>query len=132
MARMDPLLRHAITPPVFNGGKIHRERLVDGIHANIPRKLVVVAGPLAEEGLCENGLLLSECQDDACTWHKGELCSDIDCPANHAAIPTVTDWGLLVMTILLLIAAKVRFGRRAGHLQTTTGRTVVGSDGAES
>jgi len=45
MARMDPLLRHAITAPVFGAGKIHRERLVDVIHANIPRKLVVVAAP---------------------------------------------------------------------------------------
>jgi LuxR family maltose regulon positive regulatory protein len=42
---MDPLLRHAITPPVFGAGKVHRERLVDVIHANIPRKLVVVAAP---------------------------------------------------------------------------------------
>jgi ATP/maltotriose-dependent transcriptional regulator MalT/DNA-binding SARP family transcriptional activator len=45
MARMDPILRHSITPPVFDEGKIHRERLVDGIHANIPRKLVVIATP---------------------------------------------------------------------------------------
>jgi DNA-binding SARP family transcriptional activator len=42
---MDPLLRHAITPPEFDKGKIHRERLVDSIHANIPRKLIVIAAP---------------------------------------------------------------------------------------
>lgn len=45
MAGMDPLLRHAITPPEFDKGKIHRERLVDSIHANIPRKLIVIAAP---------------------------------------------------------------------------------------
>ncbi len=45
MAGLDPLLKHAITPPVFDKGKIHRERLVDTIHANIPRKLIVIAAP---------------------------------------------------------------------------------------
>lgn len=45
MAGLDPLLKHAITPPIFDGGKIHRERLVDTIHANIPRKLIVIAAP---------------------------------------------------------------------------------------
>ncbi len=45
MARMDPILRHSITPPVFDEGKLHRERLVDGIHANIPKKLIVIATP---------------------------------------------------------------------------------------
>lgn len=45
MARMDPILRHAITPPVFDRGKFHRARLVDEIHANTPRKLIVIAAP---------------------------------------------------------------------------------------
>lgn len=46
MASRDPLIRHAITPPAFderNG--IHRERLVDAIHRNMPRKLIAVAAP---------------------------------------------------------------------------------------
>jgi ATP/maltotriose-dependent transcriptional regulator MalT/DNA-binding SARP family transcriptional activator len=45
MSTLDPLFKHAVTPPVFGRGKIHRERLVDLLHANIPRKLVVVAAP---------------------------------------------------------------------------------------
>ncbi|GMR10593.1 MAG: hypothetical protein BMS9Abin28_1414 [Anaerolineae bacterium] len=46
MASRDPLIRHAINPPVFdvrNG--IHRERLVDAIHGNMPRKLIAIAAP---------------------------------------------------------------------------------------
>jgi LuxR family maltose regulon positive regulatory protein len=45
MAELEPLIRHAITPPAFNRTKLHRERLVDSIHANIPRKLIVIAAP---------------------------------------------------------------------------------------
>src|SRR3990170_8399204 len=46
MAKTDALLRHAITPPAFDArAKLHRERLVDGIHANIPRKLIAIAAP---------------------------------------------------------------------------------------
>ena len=45
MAKHDTVLRHAITPPAFDQNKLHRERLVDMIHANIPRKLIVIATP---------------------------------------------------------------------------------------
>lgn len=45
MAKLDTVLRHAITPPAFDQTKLHRERLVDMIHANIPRKLIVIATP---------------------------------------------------------------------------------------
>ncbi len=46
MASRDPLIRHAITPPAFDPRTdLHRERLVDVIHANIPRKLVAIGAP---------------------------------------------------------------------------------------
>ena len=45
MTRLDAVVRHAITPPSFEARKLHRERLVDEIHANIPKKLVVIAAP---------------------------------------------------------------------------------------
>lgn len=46
MAKTDALLRHQITPAVFDEkAKLHRERLVDAIHANIPRKLIAIAAP---------------------------------------------------------------------------------------
>lgn len=46
MAKTDALLRHQITPASFDPkAKLHRERLVDAIHANIPRKLIAIAAP---------------------------------------------------------------------------------------
>ena len=41
----DSILRHAITPPSLDRSKIHRERLVDALHANVPRKLIAIAAP---------------------------------------------------------------------------------------
>jgi LuxR family maltose regulon positive regulatory protein len=37
--------KHAITPPAFEATRLHRERLVDVLHANVPRKLIVIAAP---------------------------------------------------------------------------------------
>jgi ATP/maltotriose-dependent transcriptional regulator MalT/DNA-binding SARP family transcriptional activator len=45
MTPLDTVLRHAITSPTFDQTKINRERLVDTLHANIPRKLIVIAAP---------------------------------------------------------------------------------------
>jgi len=42
----DSVLRHAITPPAFDEtNRLHRERLVDVLLANIPRKLIAIAAP---------------------------------------------------------------------------------------
>ena len=43
--KIDSIIRHAITPPTFDRTKLHRERLVDTIHANVPRKLIAIASP---------------------------------------------------------------------------------------
>lgn len=45
MARLDPAIRHAITPPEFGENMIHREHLVDRLHGDIPNKLVAIAAP---------------------------------------------------------------------------------------
>lgn len=55
-----------------------------------------------------------ECDCEKCVWHKEQTCEDIEC--THAVIPTVSHWGLVVLTLLLLIGAKVYFARR----ETTT------------
>jgi hypothetical protein len=51
-----------------------------------------------------------ECDCNKCVWHKLLTCAQIEC--SHAAIPTVSQWGLVVLTLLLLTGAKVYFGRR--------------------
>jgi hypothetical protein len=43
-------------------------------------------------------------------FHKLQNCDDIVCV--HNAIPTVSEWGIVVLTLLLLVGAKVYFGRR--------------------
>lgn len=45
MTSLDSVLKHAVTPPAFDQTKLNRERLVDIIHANTPRKLIVIATP---------------------------------------------------------------------------------------
>lgn len=56
---------------------------------------------------------LADCGCDACAWYKDTGCDELDqtqCATN--AIPTVSEWGLVVLSLLLLIGAKVYFGRR--------------------
>ena len=58
----------------------------------------------------------ADCNCDTCTWFKGEDCfalkADNRCLVNP--IPAVSEWGLAILTLLLLTGAKVYFGRRPG------------------
>ncbi len=60
-------------------------------------------------GDCTDGLPLAACDCPTCEWEKLGSCSDLDCP--HTAIPTVGEWGLVVLTLLLLTGAKLAFRR---------------------
>lgn len=57
---------------------------------------------------------LANCQCPTCTWTKGGRCADLEseglCLTNP--IPTVSEWGLVILTLLLLTGAKIYFGRR--------------------
>lgn len=53
---------------------------------------------------------LAGCQGANFNWTKGAACSEQTCP--DPFVPTVSEWGLVIMTLLLLIGAKVYFGRR--------------------
>jgi len=44
------------------------------------------------------------------TWNKGARCADIECEPNP--IPTVSMWGMMILTLILMIGAKLYFGRR--------------------
>jgi hypothetical protein len=55
------------------------------------------------------------CTCSTCNWEKLGTCNpgqtnSVTC--THTAIPTVSEWGLVVLTLLLLTGAKVYFGRR--------------------
>lgn len=54
----------------------------------------------------------ANCQCEKCVWSKLATCATLDPPCTHEAIPTVSEWGLVVLTLLLLTGAKVYFGRR--------------------
>ncbi len=61
-------------------------------------------------GPCTDHALISDCRCPSCAWHKLQTCKDIECPADP--IPTVSDWGLVGLTLLLMIAAKLVFRPR--------------------
>ncbi|MFH1110145.1 MAG: DUF4114 domain-containing protein [Planctomycetota bacterium] len=52
----------------------------------------------------------AECGCEKCEWFKLMTCEQIECV--HNAIPTVSQWGLAILTLLLLTGAKIYFGRR--------------------
>ena len=49
-----------------------------------------------------------ECQGKGDTFHKGEICADFVCET----IPTVSEWGLVVMTLLGCTLGTMLYGRR--------------------
>jgi len=54
-------------------------------------------------------------ENDCALLKKGVFYKEQDCSAivcEHKAIPTVSEWGIVVLTLLLLVGAKVYFGRR--------------------
>lgn len=52
------------------------------------------------------------CNCEKCAWDKGGDCATMDCMANFTPIPTVSEWGLAILALLLLVGAKIYFGRR--------------------
>jgi len=70
------------------------------------------------EGACCDGdpfggcvaLPESLCTCAKCVFHKDLLCEEVECV--RIPIPTISQWGLVVLTLLLLTGAKVYFGRR--------------------
>jgi hypothetical protein len=54
---------------------------------------------------------VADCTCPKCEWTKLVSCANVT-TCIHDAIPTVSEWGLVVLTLLLLVGAKVYFGRR--------------------
>jgi len=61
-------------------------------------------------GTCQNDVPASQCGCKKCSFYKDTPCIEIEC--THNVIPTVSQWGLAVLTLLLLTGAKIYFGRR--------------------
>lgn len=94
----------------LNSGPSHRTWTKNGDCASVVCE--------ADLGACCDADPFGSCTDttsagcvcDKCTWSKLQSCANIDCM--HNSIPTVSSWGLAVLTLLLLVGAKVYFGRR--------------------
>lgn len=61
-------------------------------------------------GSCADDTPVDECQCPDCSWDQFHRCTEIECAP--IPIPTASGWGLAVLTLLLMIGAKIAFGRR--------------------
>jgi len=61
-------------------------------------------------GTCEDTVAQDDCVGTDETFFANLLCAQIECLTNP--IPTVSEWGLIVLTLTLLAAGKISFGRR--------------------
>lgn len=61
-------------------------------------------------GVCEDTFALY-CDGFLQMFYPGELCADVDCPV-PPNVPTLTQWGMIALTVLLLTGLTIRFGRR--------------------
>ena len=59
-------------------------------------------------GGCTDDLTRAECNCERCEWTEDTSCDEVECP--HDSIPTVGGWGIAILSLLLLSAAKIRFG----------------------
>jgi len=68
---------------------------------------------------CRDDAIASSCQCAGCKWYKLLTCAEVDC--TPGTIPTVSAWGLTVLTLLLMIGAKIAFARPVAVSRVTHG-----------
>jgi hypothetical protein len=61
-------------------------------------------------GECVDFVFREECPHPELKFFLKGRCSEINC--NEVSIPTLSEWGLVVLTLLTLVGAKLYFGRR--------------------
>ena len=62
-------------------------------------------------GVCTDGVIQADCQGENNEWTKGTTCTRVVCRVD-VVIPTVSEWGLVVLTLLLLLGGKLAFRTR--------------------
>jgi hypothetical protein len=62
-------------------------------------------------GACTDEVTEAQCVCEKCEWFDKQACVHVAC--TKFPIPAVSEWGLVVLTLLLLTGAKVYFGRRS-------------------
>lgn len=78
---------------------------------------VVVCGACCDPwiGDCQDYVDEADCTCPNCVWTGGAQCADVECKAEFVVIPAVSEWGLVVLTLLLLTGGKVLFRRLSAN-----------------
>jgi len=61
---------------------------------------------------CVNGRTQAQCSGASQVWTGGVTCLEAGCSCEFQPIPTVSEWGLLLLALSLLIGGKIAFGNR--------------------
>jgi hypothetical protein len=67
--------------------------------------------PSVTEAICTDGQTLAQCNAAGGLWSDSQSCSAVECVPNFIPIPTVSEWGLAVLALLLLVLGKIYFAR---------------------
>jgi hypothetical protein len=61
-------------------------------------------------GVCEDTFAIF-CDGYLQQFYPGQLCTEIECPVPDN-VPTLTQWGMIALTVVLLVGLTIKFGRR--------------------
>lgn len=71
------------------------------------------------DGSCTDGVTPPDCVNSGGTFMGlGTLCSEVECPTQN--IPTLTEWGMLIMLLLLVTAGTIAVVRRRKEMTART------------
>ncbi len=59
-------------------------------------------------GVCIDNVLLEDCSGE---WFKGEVCDYLDPACEKEIVPTVSEWGLVILSVLLLTGIGLKLRR---------------------
>lgn len=65
-----------------------------------------------EDAICWDDVFEQDCDCELCAWTRGARCATVPCDLRFTPIPTVSQWGLVVLTLVLLVGGKIAFLRR--------------------
>jgi len=86
------------------------------------RNVIPPGSPCATDADCDDGLFCNgvetcdpaadQCQDGDLPCSPDQMCNEETDTCEDVVIPTVSEWGLVILTLLLLAGAKIYFGLR--------------------
>jgi hypothetical protein len=68
--------------------------------------------PSVTEAICTDGQTFAQCEAAGGVWSDSQSCDAVECLPDFIPIPTVSEWGLAVLALMLLIGGKIYFSRR--------------------